>query len=141
MTNPQNERIQNIQSFIERCRSELKKEVDKLDRKNKEGYFQNNRLRSSKENRKKYEQSEKGKEARRRVSQLRQERFIKSCEGVRWEEMRLIKYFYRNCPKGYEVDHIIPISNGGTHTLSNLQYLKPRQNRKKACRTDWEFEE
>jgi 5-methylcytosine-specific restriction endonuclease McrA len=141
MTDSEKDRIQTIQSFIERCNSELKKEVDKLDQKNKEGYFKHNRLRSSKENRKKYDQSEKGKEARKRVAKLRQERFLKACEGVRWEEMRLIKYFYRNCPKGYEVDHIIPISKGGTHTLSNLQYLKPRQNRRKAGRTDWEFEE
>ena len=39
--------------------------------------------------------------------------------------------FYKNCPPGYEVDHIIPISNGGLHTLSNLQYLTISENRKK----------
>jgi hypothetical protein len=40
--------------------------------------------------------------------------------------------FYRNCPEGYEVDHIIPISKGGLHSLENLQYLTVSENRKKS---------
>lgn len=40
--------------------------------------------------------------------------------------------FYRNCPEGYEVDHIIPISKGGLHTLENLQYLTIGENRRKS---------
>ena len=43
-----------------------------------------------------------------------------------------IKEFYINCPKGHEVDHIIPIDKGGQHTLSNLQYLTISENRKKS---------
>ena len=43
-----------------------------------------------------------------------------------------IKKFYDNCPAGYEVDHIIPISKGGLHTLENLQYLTIRENRQKS---------
>ena len=43
-----------------------------------------------------------------------------------------IREFYKNCPKGYEVDHIIPISKGGLHTLTNLQYLTASDNRKKS---------
>lgn len=38
---------------------------------------------------------------------------------------------YLNCPKGYEVDHIIPISRGGKHHPDNLQYLTISENRKK----------
>ena len=45
-----------------------------------------------------------------------------------------IKQFYANCPKGYEVDHIIPISKGGLHDLPNLQYLTITENRKKGGR-------
>lgn len=47
------------------------------------------------------------------------------------EEKELIKEFYANCPKGYEVDHIYPISKGGWHVLSNLQYLPMSENRRK----------
>jgi 5-methylcytosine-specific restriction endonuclease McrA len=43
-----------------------------------------------------------------------------------------IKEFYSNCPEEYEVDHIIPISKGGEHTISNLQYLTITENRKKS---------
>lgn len=43
-----------------------------------------------------------------------------------------IQQFYINCPQGYEVDHIIPISKGGLHTLDNLQYLTISENRKKS---------
>jgi 5-methylcytosine-specific restriction endonuclease McrA len=48
------------------------------------------------------------------------------------ENLKNIKEFYNNCPDGYEVDHIIPISKGGLHTLSNLQYLPMIENRRKS---------
>jgi protein-arginine kinase activator protein McsA len=47
-------------------------------------------------------------------------------------DRKAIKEFYLNCPEGYEVDHIIPISKGGLHTLENLQYLTIRENRSKS---------
>lgn len=43
-----------------------------------------------------------------------------------------MQQFYINCPCGYEVDHIIPVSKGGSHTLANLQYLTVLENRKKS---------
>jgi len=43
-----------------------------------------------------------------------------------------MQQFYLHCPVGFEVDHIIPISKGGQHTLSNLQYLTISENRKKS---------
>ena len=42
-----------------------------------------------------------------------------------------IKEFYINCPEGYEVDHIMPLSKGGLHHEDNLQYLTIRENRSK----------
>jgi 5-methylcytosine-specific restriction endonuclease McrA len=47
-------------------------------------------------------------------------------------DIKALQQFYLNCPKGYEVDHIIPISKGGLHTLENLQYLTAIENRKKS---------
>jgi len=46
--------------------------------------------------------------------------------------VKALQEFYLNCPVGYEVDHIVPISKGGLHTLSNLQYLTISENRKKS---------
>jgi hypothetical protein len=43
-----------------------------------------------------------------------------------------MQQFYLNCPKGHEVDHIIPISKGGLHSIENLQYLTISENRKKS---------
>lgn len=48
-----------------------------------------------------------------------------------------IKEIYLNCPKGYEVDHIIPVSLGGLHHQDNLQYLTISENRRKGNRLDW----
>ena len=43
-----------------------------------------------------------------------------------------MQQFYINCPTGYEVDHIMPISKGGLHSIENLQYLTISENRKKS---------
>jgi 5-methylcytosine-specific restriction endonuclease McrA len=47
-------------------------------------------------------------------------------------DRQAIFLFYKNCPNGYEVDHIIPISKGGLHDMSNLQYLTIKENRTKS---------
>ena len=49
---------------------------------------------------------------------------------VSLEEQKKIKEFYDDCPIGYEVDHIYPVSKGGHHRISNLQYLTITENRK-----------
>jgi len=53
-----------------------------------------------------------------------------------WADVEAIKEFYRNCPPGYEVDHIHPLQGKticGLHVLENLQYLTVSENRKKYC--------
>lgn len=52
--------------------------------------------------------------------------------------MEKIAEIYKNCPVGYEVDHIIPINKGGLHHEDNLQYLTIKENRSKKDRlTVW----
>jgi hypothetical protein len=49
----------------------------------------------------------------------------------KWVDLKAIEQFYINCPKGYEVDHIIPLQGkniSGLHILENLQYLTESEN-------------
>ena len=50
---------------------------------------------------------------------------------VQDSNLELIREIYRECPVGYEVDHIIPLVEGGLHHQDNLQYLPAMENRKK----------
>jgi len=52
-------------------------------------------------------------------------------------DLKLMQKIYENCPEGYEVDHIIPISKGGLHHQDNLQYLTKEQNRSKSDKLNW----
>lgn len=48
-----------------------------------------------------------------------------------WSETEEIRKFYKECPKGHHVDHIIPLLGdkvSGLHVLSNLQYLPAEEN-------------
>ena len=38
------------------------------------------------------------------------------------------------CPKGYEIDHIIPLSEGGTDCPENMQLLTVEQHKKKTAK-------
>ena len=61
-----------------------------------------------------------------------------------WSNLDKIEQFYIDCPKGYEVDHIIPLQGklvSGLHVLENLQYLTPKENRSKGHSFDIEDQE
>jgi len=51
-----------------------------------------------------------------------------------YNDMDEIQKFYRNCPTGFHVDHIIPLNGknvSGLHTVNNLQYLSATENLRK----------
>ena len=51
-----------------------------------------------------------------------------------WADLAAIKDFYKNCPPGFHVDHVIPMRGlivSGLHVLENLQYLPATENLRK----------
>lgn len=56
-----------------------------------------------------------------------------------WANLEKIKEIYMNCPKGYHVDHIMPLrgkNSCGLHVEYNLQYLPAIDNIRKGNRVE-----
>ena len=93
-----------------------------------------------------YIEKEKKRKKRYRKENLEKRRSINNYYGrlykarkkqacPKWANLENIKQIYKNCPKGFQVDHIIPLVNKnicGLHIEYNLQYLPALENQKKS---------
>ncbi len=86
------------------------------------------------ETQRKYFQTDKGKYSRSKGDAMRRALLKESIGKISKEEKMKIGEFYKNCPQDHEVDHILPLSKGGLHCMSNLQYLTRSENRSKWCK-------
>ena len=62
-------------------------------------------------------------------------RALKLKATPKFANLKKIKEIYKKCPKGYHVDHIIPLQGKvvcGLHVEWNLQYLTPSENSSKS---------
>ena len=62
-------------------------------------------------------------------------RALKLKATPKFANLNKIREIYKNCPKGYTVDHIVPLQGKevcGLHVEWNLQYLTPSQNSSKS---------
>jgi 5-methylcytosine-specific restriction endonuclease McrA len=62
-------------------------------------------------------------------------RAIKLRATPKFANLKKIREIYKNCPKGYHVDHIVPLNNKnvcGLHVEWNLQYLTASANLSKS---------
>jgi len=106
---------------------------EKILQNNKE-YYQNNKERFveyRKNNIERIRLNKRISDSKRRANKLNQ--------TPDYANLDLIRMIYENCPDGYQVDHMIPLANGGLHWESNLCYLPAEINSSKGSKRIEEF--
>lgn len=66
---------------------------------------------------------------------------VTSCDISEWllTQDKLCSYCGIRCDNNYHIDHVIPISRGGKHVISNLAISCPTCNMRKSAKTPDEF--
>jgi len=142
-----------------RCELHLKYAVETADKKRASLYFKkfreankkylssyhkqwqkDNKERVNSSNRK-YAKTEKGRVVNNAKHAYR--RALQKAATPAWVDKKALKQVYKNCPKGYHVDHIIPLDNDlicGLHVPWNLQILSAYENDSKGNKWDGTYE-
>ena len=131
--------MDHLQDFIARAQKMMKEAVKEATKNDSNNRWHRENREKSREVIRKYSKTDKGRYTSSKRSATRRKFFEAACEDLSWDEKHQIGRFYKNCPPGYEVDHIIPVSRGGKHRLSNLQYLTKEENRRKSNRLEHEI--
>lgn len=79
--------------------------------------------------RRKYEKTKEGRA--KRLARTNKRRAAKLNAIVAWTNLEKIKEIYKNCPKGFHVDHIIPLISDkvcGLHVENNLRTIPATEN-------------
>lgn len=85
-----------------------------------------------------YRKSDKGIASSRKGNATRAARVRGATLVITEADRALMRAIYAHCPEGYEVDHIEPLSKGGSHIPDNIQYLPMTINRQKRDRLDYD---
>ena len=128
-------------TYFSECKECNKSRSSKWNKNNKEVYKQYKKkdylknIDKYKQYGKSYRNSENGKKLRNALNKEREN--LKRGATPKWltkEQRQEMKNIYKNCPKGYHVDHIHPLRGVnfcGLHVPWNLQYLPASENIRK----------
>lgn len=87
-----------------------------------------------------FRRTDKGKAYSTKASKKRRDRIRQATP--KWADKASIINYIKNCPLGFQVDHIIPIAGKiicGLHVLENLQYLPESGNKRKGVRLEQNY--
>lgn len=128
-------RLNNREKYKENNKRYYELNKEKIKARSKAWYHENKRKKEERLNRKReynrqHAKNNRGQKNANKMAYLT----AKIHRTPKWADLKAIEKFYKNCPWGHHVDHIVPLRGknvSGLHVLENLQYLPARENSKK----------